>query len=128
MVTRSVQLKRIGIRFRTDFTNTILDVLKSRPGWVDAKESDPDDWDFFWADKLWVRESLPKNPLKDFQRLNHFPNFYEFCFSFFLSLEIAANSKKQKNNQAHSEGQPRQEPEKDEKAAGERGIATRCDV
>jgi tubulin polyglutamylase TTLL9 len=72
------------VRFKTPWKNTILDVMRRRPGWEDVTATasadgggDPDDWDFYWADKPWVRDVLPRQPLREHQRLNHFPNFYE---------------------------------------------------
>lgn len=63
-----------NIRFKSGLRNTILDVLRSR-GW---KETDSEtDWEFFWADVFWIRESLDQVRLGEFQKVNHFRNHYE---------------------------------------------------
>lgn len=62
------------IRFKSGLRNTILDVLRSR-GW---KETDSEtEWEFFWADVFWIRESLDQVRLGEFQKVNHFRNHYE---------------------------------------------------
>jgi tubulin polyglutamylase TTLL9 len=37
------------IVWRSSLKNTIYDVLKARPGWVETEH--PTEWDFNWADK-----------------------------------------------------------------------------
>ncbi len=61
---------RSEIRYRTCLRNTILDALKSRPGW---KETDSDtDFDFVWADIPWMRNKFDTLKLEEHQRVNHF--------------------------------------------------------
>ncbi|CAG9461997.1 unnamed protein product [Pedinophyceae sp. YPF-701] len=64
------------IRFRCGFRNTVLDVLRERPGWVEV-DTDSDNWDFFWSDVSWVHENLDGAHLAEHQRINHFRNHYE---------------------------------------------------
>lgn len=67
--------EEVRIVYRCSFRNTIQDVLRRRPGWV---ETDDDfEWDFTWADVHWVREMFSDLQMDDGQRLNHFPNHYE---------------------------------------------------
>ncbi|KAA0169804.1 hypothetical protein FNF27_06828 [Cafeteria roenbergensis] len=63
------------IYFRVSFRNTILDALRSRPGWI---ETDSDtEWDFNWANVEWIREFFDRVKMDDEQRVNHFRNHYE---------------------------------------------------
>ncbi|XP_065828525.1 probable tubulin polyglutamylase TTLL9 isoform X2 [Oscarella lobularis] len=61
------------IRFKCALHNTILDVLRSR-GWQETKE---DDWDFFWCDVGWIRESFDHFYMEEHVRICHFRNHYE---------------------------------------------------
>ncbi|KAK3268010.1 hypothetical protein CYMTET_23462 [Cymbomonas tetramitiformis] len=63
------------VRFRSSLHNTIYEVMKERPGWM---ETDSElDWDIFWADTGWVHDHIAHVHLLDHQRINHFPNHYE---------------------------------------------------
>lgn len=53
---RPLHARRGPITWRSSLKNTIYDVLKARPGWVET-ESEAG-WDFFWADKGCVRARL----------------------------------------------------------------------
>lgn len=65
------------VRFKTGFRNTILDVMRRRPGW---KESTSDmDWDFHWADREWIYDNYHYIHLEHWQRMNHFRNDRELC-------------------------------------------------
>jgi hypothetical protein len=44
----------LPIRFKTEFRNTVWDVLRDR-GWKDVDGSDGE-WDFYWASVTWVHE------------------------------------------------------------------------
>ena len=48
-MSKSAPVKKTEIKFKSLFSNTIHEVLTKRPGW---KETDKDDWDFIWADKV----------------------------------------------------------------------------
>ncbi|XP_038066931.1 probable tubulin polyglutamylase TTLL9 isoform X1 [Patiria miniata] len=75
---RPVIRKGIGdrpIRFKCSLQNTILDVLRSK-NWVEVKE-DEFDFDFFWADRVWMREYFDTCYMEDHVRINHFRNHYE---------------------------------------------------
>ncbi|KAK2962359.1 putative Tubulin glycylase 3A [Blattamonas nauphoetae] len=63
------------ITFRAFLRNTILDVLLGR-GWFEVGE-DNDNWDIIWADVNWVHH-CNFSYLREHQRVNHFPNHYEF--------------------------------------------------
>uniref|UniRef100_F6SLV9 Tubulin--tyrosine ligase-like protein 9 n=1 Tax=Ornithorhynchus anatinus TaxID=9258 RepID=F6SLV9_ORNAN len=63
------------IRFKCSLVNTILDVLHQRPGWVEVK--DEGDWDFYWCDANWVRESSDHTYVDEHVRISHFRNHYE---------------------------------------------------
>ncbi|KAK6185144.1 hypothetical protein SNE40_007440 [Patella caerulea] len=63
------------IRFRTSLQNTILDVLRARPGW---QEADGDgEWDFFWCDREWIHQNYDTTFLQEHQKILHFRNYYE---------------------------------------------------
>jgi len=64
-----------AIRFRCGFTNTILDVLKSR-GWIHVTDEGAD-WDFYWCDVGWMREVFDHCYMDENARICHFRNHYE---------------------------------------------------
>ncbi|XP_054836221.1 probable tubulin polyglutamylase TTLL9 isoform X2 [Eublepharis macularius] len=66
---------RACIRFKCALTNTILDVLRQRPGWVEVKEEG--DWDFYWCDVRWLQENFDHTYMDDHVRISHFRNHYE---------------------------------------------------
>ncbi|KAH9503429.1 putative tubulin polyglutamylase ttll9 [Bulinus truncatus] len=68
--------KSTSIRFRCSLQNTILDVLKARPGWVEVT-NEGGAWDFYWADVWWMKEIFDRAYLEDQVRINHFRNHYE---------------------------------------------------
>jgi hypothetical protein len=60
------------IRFRSNFRNTVYDVLRERPGWA---ETDSEiEWDFQWAERDWVYDSFDTMHLDPWQRMNHYRN------------------------------------------------------
>ncbi|XP_078506570.1 putative tubulin polyglutamylase TTLL9 [Lissotriton helveticus] len=63
------------IRFKCALNNTILDVLRHRPGWVEVK--DEGEWDFYWCDVGWLRENFDRIYLDEHVRICHFRNHYE---------------------------------------------------
>ncbi|KAK7505808.1 hypothetical protein BaRGS_00003079, partial [Batillaria attramentaria] len=63
------------IRFRCGLQNTILDVLKARPGWQEA--TGESDWDFYWCEAWWMKEAFDHGFFEDHVRINHFRNHYE---------------------------------------------------
>ncbi|KAK7114631.1 probable tubulin polyglutamylase TTLL9 [Littorina saxatilis] len=73
-----VKEKGIGdrlIRFRCGLQNTILDVLKARPGWQEVVgDGDPD---FFWCEVHWMKDTFDHAYLEEHVKLNHFRNHYE---------------------------------------------------
>ena len=76
-VIRSRGNETVQIRFKTVFRNTILDVMRRRPGW---KESTSDmDWDFHWSDREWIYDNYHYIHLEHWQRMNHFRNDRELC-------------------------------------------------
>lgn len=58
------------LRFKTNFRNTIYDTLLRR-GW---KETNDNDWDFYWYDREYVYELLDTVHLEPGQRVNHYRN------------------------------------------------------
>ncbi|XP_048254915.1 probable tubulin polyglutamylase TTLL9 isoform X2 [Haliotis rufescens] len=64
------------IRFKCSLQNTILDVLRARPGWQEVTGSHGD-WDFLWCDKEWAREHYDCLYFPENSRVSHFRNFYE---------------------------------------------------
>ncbi|XP_060040450.1 probable tubulin polyglutamylase TTLL9 isoform X2 [Erinaceus europaeus] len=55
--------------------NTLMDVLRHRPGWVEVK--DEGEWDFYWCDVSWVRENFDHTYMDEHVRISHFRNHYE---------------------------------------------------
>ncbi|XP_074825908.1 putative tubulin polyglutamylase TTLL9 isoform X2 [Natator depressus] len=66
---------RACIRFKCALTNTILDILRQRPGWVEVKEEG--EWDFYWCDVSWLRENFDHTYMDEHVRICHFRNHYE---------------------------------------------------
>ncbi|XP_053101320.1 probable tubulin polyglutamylase TTLL9 isoform X5 [Hemicordylus capensis] len=66
---------RACIRFKCALTNTILDVLRQRPGWVEVKEEG--EWDFYWCDVRWLQENFDHTYMDEHVRISHFRNHYE---------------------------------------------------
>ncbi|KAM6456261.1 putative tubulin polyglutamylase TTLL9 isoform 4-T4 [Liasis olivaceus] len=66
---------RASIRFKCALTNTILDVLRQRPGWVEVK--DDGEWDFYWCDVRWLQENFDHTYMDEHVRISHFRNHYE---------------------------------------------------
>nr|XP_028591420.1 probable tubulin polyglutamylase TTLL9 isoform X1 [Podarcis muralis] len=66
---------RACIRFKCALTNTILDVLRQRPGWVEVK--DEGEWDFYWCDVRWLQENFDHTYMDEHVRISHFRNHYE---------------------------------------------------
>ncbi|XP_023570669.1 probable tubulin polyglutamylase TTLL9 isoform X5 [Octodon degus] len=67
--------QRASIRFKTTLVNTLTDVLRNRPGWVEVK--DEGEWDFYWCDVSWLRENFDHTYMDDHVRISHFRNHYE---------------------------------------------------
>ncbi|XP_050007302.1 probable tubulin polyglutamylase TTLL9 isoform X3 [Alexandromys fortis] len=66
---------RTLIRFKTTLMNTLMDVLRHRPGWVEVK--DEGEWDFYWCDVSWLRENFDHTYMDEHVRISHFRNHYE---------------------------------------------------
>ncbi|CAK7320268.1 Probable tubulin polyglutamylase TTLL9 [Vulpes lagopus] len=67
--------QRVSIRFKTTLMNTLMDVLRHRPGWVEVK--DEGEWDFYWCDVSWLRENFDHTYMDEHVRISHFRNHYE---------------------------------------------------
>mmetsp|Transcript_17786 Transcript_17786/g.54389 ORF Transcript_17786/g.54389 Transcript_17786/m.54389 type:complete len:386 (-) Transcript_17786:253-1410(-) len=91
----------VRIVFRCNFRNTIHEVLRQRPGWVET--DDEFDWDFTWADVHWVREMFSELQMDDGQRLNHFPNHYELTRKDLLVKNLKRMRRQLQRSDAHSE-------------------------
>ncbi|XP_075898449.1 putative tubulin polyglutamylase TTLL9 isoform X2 [Nelusetta ayraudi] len=63
------------VRYRCGLINTIADVLRQRPGWVEVK--DDGEWDFNWCDGAWLRKYFDHSYMEEHVRINHFHNNYE---------------------------------------------------
>ncbi|XP_030625769.1 putative tubulin polyglutamylase TTLL9 [Chanos chanos] len=63
------------VRYKCGLTNTIQDVLRHRPGWVEVK--DDAEWDFNWCDVGWLRENFDHSYMEEHVRICHFRNHYE---------------------------------------------------
>ncbi|XP_076469921.1 putative tubulin polyglutamylase TTLL9 [Babylonia areolata] len=63
------------IRFKCGLQNTILDVLRARPGWQESPSDG--DWDFCWCEVYWMKETFDHAYLEEHVRINHFRNHYE---------------------------------------------------
>ncbi|KAI6655524.1 tubulin polyglutamylase TTLL9-like [Oopsacas minuta] len=63
------------IRFKcSQNSSTIMDVLRAQ-NWQEIKEEG--EWDFYWADVLWVREQMDYIYLEEHVKICHFRNHYE---------------------------------------------------
>ncbi|NP_001342648.1 probable tubulin polyglutamylase TTLL9 isoform 4 [Mus musculus] len=71
--------QRTLIRFKTTLMNTLMDVLRHRPGWVEVK--DEGEWDFYWCDVSWLRENFDHTYMDEHVRISHFRNHYEVARS-----------------------------------------------
>ncbi|XP_041061413.1 probable tubulin polyglutamylase TTLL9 [Carcharodon carcharias] len=74
--------QRNCIRFKCVLTNTILDVLRQRAGWVEVK--DEGEWDFYWCDISWLRENFGYTYMDEHVRVCHFRNHYELTRKNFM--------------------------------------------
>ncbi|XP_029466891.1 probable tubulin polyglutamylase TTLL9 [Rhinatrema bivittatum] len=77
-----VREPRSCIRFKCALTNTIMDVLRQRPGWMEVK--DEGDWDFYWCDVSWLRENFDHIYMDEHVRICHFRNHYELTRKNFM--------------------------------------------
>ncbi|NXC46139.1 TTLL9 polyglutamylase, partial [Penelope pileata] len=66
---------RACVRFKCGLSGPVLDVLRCRPGWQQAR--DEEEWDFFWCDVSWLRENFDHTYMEDHVRICHFRNHYE---------------------------------------------------
>nr|XP_033819134.1 probable tubulin polyglutamylase TTLL9 isoform X1 [Geotrypetes seraphini] len=73
---------RSCIRFKCALTNTIMDVLRQRPGWMEVK--DEGEWDFYWCDVSWLRENFDRIYMDEHVRICHFRNHYELTRKNFM--------------------------------------------
>ncbi|XP_030067060.1 putative tubulin polyglutamylase TTLL9 isoform X2 [Microcaecilia unicolor] len=73
---------RSCIRFKCALTNTIMDVLRQRPGWMEVK--DEGEWDFYWCDVSWLRENFDHIYMDEHVRICHFRNHYELTRKNFM--------------------------------------------
>ncbi|XP_032304447.1 probable tubulin polyglutamylase TTLL9 isoform X2 [Coturnix japonica] len=68
-------LGRPRVRFKCGLSGPILDVLRCRPGWKQARNEE--EWDFFWCDVSCLREIFDHVYLEEHVRICHFRNHYE---------------------------------------------------
>lgn len=73
------------IKFRTDFRNTIYDLMLHRK-W-EQTTSDAD-WNLCWSEKDWINENYDSLILKNNQYINHFRNYYELTRKDLLAKNI----------------------------------------
>uniref|UniRef100_A0AC35GQP8 ATP-grasp domain-containing protein n=1 Tax=Panagrolaimus sp. PS1159 TaxID=55785 RepID=A0AC35GQP8_9BILA len=62
------------ITWKCALSNTILDVLNARPGFIQATS---DEWQFYWVSREWMNSSFDKHKFKENQQVCHFRNDYE---------------------------------------------------
>uniref|UniRef100_A0A803XPC8 Tubulin--tyrosine ligase-like protein 9 n=1 Tax=Meleagris gallopavo TaxID=9103 RepID=A0A803XPC8_MELGA len=62
-------------RFKCGLSGPVLDVLRCRPGWQQARNEE--EWDFLWCDVTWLRENFDHVYLEEHVRICHFRNHYE---------------------------------------------------
>ncbi|CAM9533636.1 unnamed protein product, partial [Hapterophycus canaliculatus] len=86
---------------RCSTRNTVYEVLKSRPGWVETQ--DDVDWDLCWADVGWVRDMYDQIQMDDDQRLNHFPNHYELTRKDLMVKNLKRMRKQLERNDCQAE-------------------------
>ncbi|CAM9615612.1 unnamed protein product [Ectocarpus sp. 4 AP-2014] len=89
------------IVFRCSTRNTVYEVLKARPGWVETQ--DDVDWDLCWADVGWVRDMYDQIQMDDDQRLNHFPNHYELTRKDLMVKNLKRMRKQLERNDCQAE-------------------------
>uniref|UniRef100_M4AQX9 Tubulin--tyrosine ligase-like protein 9 n=2 Tax=Xiphophorus TaxID=8082 RepID=M4AQX9_XIPMA len=65
---------RSCVRYKCGLFNTIQDVLRQRPNWVEVKDGE---WDFNWCDVGWLRENFDHSYMDEHVKINHFRNHYE---------------------------------------------------
>ncbi|XP_052539758.1 probable tubulin polyglutamylase TTLL9 isoform X5 [Tympanuchus pallidicinctus] len=63
------------VRFKCCLSGPVLDVLRCRPGWQQARNEE--EWDFLWCDVSWLRENFDHVYLEEHVRICHFRNHYE---------------------------------------------------
>ncbi|XP_058498383.1 probable tubulin polyglutamylase TTLL9 [Solea solea] len=63
------------VRYKCILPNSIQNVLRQRPGWVEVR--DEGEWDFNWCDVGWLRENYDHLYMDEHVRINHFRNHYE---------------------------------------------------
>uniref|UniRef100_A0A669P0Q1 Tubulin--tyrosine ligase-like protein 9 n=1 Tax=Phasianus colchicus TaxID=9054 RepID=A0A669P0Q1_PHACC len=63
------------VRFKCGLSGPVLDVLRCRPGWQQARNEE--EWDFLWCDVSWLRENFDHVYLEEHVRICHFRNHYE---------------------------------------------------
>lgn len=90
------------IRYYTNFTNTIYDVLASR-GWRQVEEGE--DFDFVWADREWVYSAFDRIRLETWQRLNHFRNGRELCRKDLMAKNMKRRRRVLEKEGRHEEAQ-----------------------
>ncbi|XP_021272147.1 probable tubulin polyglutamylase TTLL9 isoform X3 [Numida meleagris] len=66
---------RPRVRFKCGLSGPLLDVLRRRPGWQQARNEE--EWDFLWCDVSWLRDNFDHVYLEEHVRVCHFRNHYE---------------------------------------------------
>eukprot|EP00727_Mastigamoeba_balamuthi_P000009 m51a1_g10004 putative tubulin tyrosine ligase (412) ;mRNA; f:85821-87412 len=90
------------LRFRTSFNDVILDVLRNTPG-LEETQSDTE-WELAWVQKDWVLERFDAClPLKEWQRVNHFRNYYEITRKDLLIKNLKRTRKQFERDGKHEE-------------------------
>jgi tubulin polyglutamylase TTLL9 len=91
------------IKFRCGFTNAIYDVLKGR-GWQDVGPENSD-WDFYWCDVIWMKESFDNMYLQEHVRICHFRNHYELTRKNLMVKNLKRTRKQVEKDQGKFEAQ-----------------------
>ncbi|XP_064610571.1 probable tubulin polyglutamylase TTLL9 [Liolophura sinensis] len=91
------------IRFKCSLQNTILDVLKERPGWQEV--TGEGDWDFFWCDREWLKDNYDSTYLQEHQKILHFRNHYELTRKNLMVKNLKRMKKQVEREVGKAEGQ-----------------------
>ncbi|CAJ1085453.1 probable tubulin polyglutamylase TTLL9 [Xyrichtys novacula] len=93
--------RRSCVRYKCGQLNTIQDVLRQRPGWVEVK--DDGEWDFNWCDVGWLSENFDNSYLEEHVRVNHFRNHYELTRKNLMVKNLKRHWKNLERDDGHSE-------------------------
>ncbi|PVD21451.1 hypothetical protein C0Q70_19624 [Pomacea canaliculata] len=91
------------IRFKCFLQNTIIDVLRARPGWQEVQGEE--EWDFYWCDREWMLANYDTIFLQEHQKILHFRNHYELTRKNLMVKNLKRMRKQVEREQGKTEGQ-----------------------